>query len=127
LHIETSFPFLFILYKSYGYFITKETLSINLLSHTLFLCTQKDVCIRPFGKTSNQTSDRTHRIGQRKKVTVMRILMRHTIEEKMMQLKRRKLELFNMIMQGSLKNSGGDSLLSKSDFEFLLEIFSTSS
>lgn len=37
----------------------------------------------------NQASDRAHRIGQKNKVSITRILMRHTIEEKMMALKKK--------------------------------------
>ncbi|MDH3975904.1 MAG: SNF2-related protein, partial [Deltaproteobacteria bacterium] len=46
----------------------------------------------------NQASDRAHRLGQQKKVTITRILMHHTIEEKMMELKKKKLALFKAIM-----------------------------
>ena len=35
----------------------------------------------------NQATDRVHRIGQKQKVLVTRLLMKHSIEEKMMRLK----------------------------------------
>lgn len=67
----------------------------------------------------NQASDRAHRIGQKNKVTVTRILMHHTIEEKMMTLKKKKLALFNAIMDDSARGRKGFSI-SKEDFEFLI-------
>ncbi|MCX5725024.1 MAG: DEAD/DEAH box helicase [Nitrospirae bacterium] len=67
----------------------------------------------------NQASDRAHRIGQQRTVTIVRILMRHSIEEKMMALKQRKLELYDAVMRGVVRGSG-QGVLSKADFEFLL-------
>ena len=67
-----------------------------------------------------QASDRAHRMGQRKAVSITRILMHHTIEEKMMELKKHKLALYNAIMEGTGKKGTGASL-SKADFDFLLE------
>jgi superfamily II DNA or RNA helicase len=68
----------------------------------------------------NQASDRAHRIGQKRKVTVTRVLMRHTIEEKMMTLKARKMELYKAVIEGA--ESGGKGLsIRKEDFEFLLK------
>ena len=67
----------------------------------------------------NQASDRAHRIGQKNKVTVTRILMHHTIEEKMMQLKKKKLALYKAVMEDTTGNKRSLSI-SKSDFNFLL-------
>jgi superfamily II DNA or RNA helicase len=67
----------------------------------------------------NQASDRAHRIGQKKNVTITRILMRHTIEEKMMALKKRKLELYKAVIEDSGGGRKGFSV-TKSDFNFLL-------
>lgn len=67
----------------------------------------------------NQASDRAHRIGQQRTVTIVRILMRHSIEEKMMALKQRKLELYDAVMRGVVRGSG-QGVLTKADFEFLL-------
>ena len=67
----------------------------------------------------NQASDRAHRIGQQRTVSIVRILMRHSIEEKMMALKLRKLELYDAVMRGVVRGSG-QGVLTKSDFEFLL-------
>jgi non-specific serine/threonine protein kinase len=67
----------------------------------------------------NQASDRAHRIGQKKNVTITRILMRHTIEEKMMALKKKKLELYKAVLDESGTGKRGFSI-TKSDFNFLL-------
>ena len=67
----------------------------------------------------NQASDRAHRIGQQRTVSIVRILMRHSIEEKMMALKLRKLDLYDAVMRGVVRGSG-QGVLTKSDFEFLL-------
>jgi non-specific serine/threonine protein kinase len=68
----------------------------------------------------NQASDRAHRIGQKQKVSIMRLLMRHTIEEKMMELKQQKLELYQAVLEGAAHRGGGTAL-SQKDFDFLLE------
>lgn len=68
----------------------------------------------------NQASDRAHRIGQKQKVSIMRLLMRHTIEEKMMELKQQKLELYQAVLEGAAHRGGGTGL-SQKDFDFLLE------
>ncbi len=67
----------------------------------------------------NQASDRAHRIGQKQNVSITRILMRHTIEEKMMQLKKKKLELYDAVMSGTEKG-GKATAVTKKDFDFLL-------
>jgi non-specific serine/threonine protein kinase len=67
----------------------------------------------------NQASDRAHRIGQVQKVSITRILMRHTIEEKMMELKKRKLALYKAVLEDPTRGGAGFSI-SKSDFDFLL-------
>jgi non-specific serine/threonine protein kinase len=66
----------------------------------------------------NQASDRAHRIGQTAKVTVTRLLMRHTVEEKMMALKERKLKLYKALLEDAA--GAGGAALSKEDFDFLL-------
>ncbi|MGE0469074.1 MAG: SNF2-related protein [Nitrospira sp.] len=66
-----------------------------------------------------QASDRAHRIGQRQTVSIVRILMRHSIEEKMVALKQRKLEMYDAVMAGVVRGSG-QGVLTKADFDFLL-------
>jgi len=66
----------------------------------------------------NQASDRAHRIGQTGQVTITRLIMRHTIEEKMMALKQRKLKLYQAILEAG--TGSGGAALTREDFEFLL-------
>lgn len=66
----------------------------------------------------NQASDRAHRIGQTGQVTITRLIMRHTVEEKMMALKKRKSELYRAILEEG--TGSGGAALTREDFEFLL-------
>lgn len=68
----------------------------------------------------NQATDRAHRIGQTQKVSITRILMRHTIEEKMMVLKQKKMALYEAVM-GDPEKAGKGFAISKQDFDFLLD------
>lgn len=68
----------------------------------------------------NQASDRAHRIGQNQRVFVNRLLMRHTVEEKMMLLKERKRKLFDRVLSG-MENRSGGALLTRDDMAWLLE------
>lgn len=65
-----------------------------------------------------QATDRTHRIGQARTVTVTRFLMKHTIEEKMKLLKVRKQALYNAILNA--KSSARGVQLTRDDLDFLL-------
>jgi non-specific serine/threonine protein kinase len=67
----------------------------------------------------NQASDRAHRIGQQRTVSILRLLMRHSIEEKMIALKQRKLDLYEAVMRGTVRGAG-QGALTRADFEFLL-------
>ena len=51
--------------------------------------------------TEAQAIDRTHRIGQDKKVMVYRMVARETIEERVMAMKEHKSALFDAVMTGS--------------------------
>ncbi len=66
----------------------------------------------------SQASDRAHRIGQKRQVTITRLLMRHSIEEKMMELKKRKLKLYRALLDEA--EQGGSVSIGREDFEFLL-------
>lgn len=66
----------------------------------------------------NQASDRAHRIGQTGQVTITRLIMKHTIEEKMMALKEQKTLLYRAILEDGAGSSGGG--LTREDLEFLL-------
>lgn len=68
----------------------------------------------------NQATDRAHRIGQKRSVFVQRLIMQHSIESRMMELKNRKAELFHQLIEapGAKTARAG---LSRDDFEYLLE------
>ncbi|MDD2733393.1 MAG: DEAD/DEAH box helicase [Desulfuromonadaceae bacterium] len=66
----------------------------------------------------NQASDRAHRIGQTEQVTITRLIMKHTIEEKMMALKEQKSLLYKAILEDGA--GGGGAGLTREDFDFLL-------
>lgn len=69
-----------------------------------------------------QAGDRAHRIGQKNSVYVQRLLMRHTVEEKMMTLKHRKDALFREVVEGGATSAAaGASGLTATDFEFLVD------
>lgn len=69
----------------------------------------------------NQASDRAHRIGQQQTVFIQRLLMRDSIEEKIMTLKSRKQALFNTIVNDQATGPKGTPTLTKADFDFLLQ------
>lgn len=48
----------------------------------------------------NQATDRTHRIGQEHKVTVIKLIARHTIEERILKLQEKKQDLADKIISG---------------------------
>jgi superfamily II DNA or RNA helicase len=66
-----------------------------------------------------QAADRAHRIGQKKRVTVRRLLMRHTVEEKMMELKARKAALYAALLGEA--EGRGTAAITREDFLRLLE------
>jgi superfamily II DNA or RNA helicase len=83
--------------------------------------TEADYCIMldPWWNpaTEAQAVDRTHRIGQTKKVMVYRLVAKDTIEEKVMALKASKAALFDSVMDGEAFASVS---LSASDIKGLL-------
>ena len=62
----------------------------------------------------NQATDRAHRIGQTRQVTVYRLILKDTIEEKILQLQNTKKDLADAIIEGE-----GTSLMSMSGEELL--------
>ena len=69
--------------------------------------------------TEAQAVDRAHRIGQERPVIVYRLVSADTIEEKVMQLKARKAELFSRVMDGEGALAGA---LSEDDIRGLLDL-----
>ena len=62
----------------------------------------------------NQATDRAHRIGQSRQVTVFRLIAKDTIEEKILDLQEKKRDLANAILEGQ-----GESLMSLSQEELM--------
>jgi SNF2 family DNA or RNA helicase len=54
----------------------------------------------------DQASDRAHRIGQKRPVTVYRLVAEHTIEEKIIQLHNTKRDLADTLLEGSDQAAG---------------------
>ncbi len=63
----------------------------------------------------NQATDRTHRIGQKNKVTVLKLIVKDSIEEKVLNIQEKKKELFNQMFEENtdvLNNLTTDELYS---------------
>jgi len=67
----------------------------------------------------DQASDRAHRIGQKRVVTVYRLVAAGTIEEKILQLKQKKKDLVNSVLS---EDMGGAKNLSKDDLDDLFRL-----
>ncbi|WP_121158645.1 DEAD/DEAH box helicase [Micromonospora pisi] len=84
--------------------------------------TEADYCILldPWWNpaTEAQAVDRVHRIGQTRNVMVYRMVVRDTIEEKVMALKARKAELFSSVLDGG---EFASAQLSAADIRDLLD------
>ena len=66
----------------------------------------------------NQATDRVHRIGQKNVVTVYKLIMKNSIEEKILKLQENKMQLADQIISGEGMSSAD---MSK---EELIEILS---
>lgn len=64
----------------------------------------------------DQATDRAHRIGQKKVVSVYRLIAAGTIEEKILQLKQKKKDLVASVLS---EDAGGEKRLTKADLEDL--------
>jgi superfamily II DNA or RNA helicase len=67
----------------------------------------------------DQASDRAHRIGQNKVVTVYRLVAAGTIEEKILELKAKKKDLVASVLS---EDAGGAKKLTRSDLDELFKI-----
>lgn len=64
----------------------------------------------------NQASDRAHRIGQKRKVTVLKLVCKDTVEEKVIELQEMKRELASVVTEGD----EGLARISLDDLWFLI-------
>ncbi len=65
-----------------------------------------------------QAADRSHRIGQTKSVNCIKLLVKNSIEEKVLELQNRKAGLFQNLVEAPSEAMRG---MSMEDFEFLLK------
>ncbi len=64
----------------------------------------------------DQATDRAHRIGQKRNVTVFKLISKNTIEERVIQLQRKKKDLSSVIQEGD----GAIMNINTEDLRFLL-------
>lgn len=69
----------------------------------------------------NQASDRAHRIGQTQVVEVIKLIAKGTIEEKILELQKKKSELINDMIDGNLSNSNVITSLSEEELIDLIK------
>lgn len=66
----------------------------------------------------NQAIDRTHRLGQTRKVQVFRLITKNTVEEKILGLQKSKIDIFNEVIEG------GSAMLKSMNMAELKSLFS---
>ena len=71
-------------------------------------------------QAENQATDRAHRIGQTKVVEVIHLIMKGTIEEKILELQNKKRLLSDKIIDGSVRTKNLINELTEEDIKNLL-------
>lgn len=71
-------------------------------------------------QAENQATDRAHRIGQKNKVSVIKLVARGTIEEKILELQQKKKMLSDKIIEGDNRNKNMINELTEKDLQNLL-------
>ncbi len=64
----------------------------------------------------NQATDRAHRMGQTKTVFVQKLIVRDTVEEKILKLQEKKKKLIDDLFSGDFHGS-----LSEADIQYIFE------
>ncbi len=71
-------------------------------------------------QAENQATDRAHRIGQKNMVEVIHLIMKGTIEEKILELQNKKRVLSDKLIDGEVRDKNILNELSREDIENLL-------
>lgn len=71
-------------------------------------------------QAENQATDRAHRIGQKNTVSIIKLVARGTIEERILELQEKKKTLSNKIIDGDASGDNMLSNLTEKDFKNLL-------
>lgn len=71
-------------------------------------------------QAENQATDRAHRIGQKNKVTVVKLVAKGTIEEKILELQEKKKLLSDKIIEGDSRDKNTLGELTEKDLKNLL-------
>lgn len=91
---------------------------LNLTSATVVI--HLDLWWNP--QVENQATDRAHRIGQKNKVEVIRLITKGTIEERILELQNKKRKLAEILIDGEDHNENQFSKLTEDDIKMLLSI-----
>lgn len=88
--------------------------SLKVVDNRLVICFPVPPFLLAFSTFNLQAMDRAHRLGQKKVVNVHRLIMRGTLEEKVMSLQKFKLSVANAVINAenaSMKTMNTDQLL----------------
>lgn len=91
---------------------------LNLTSATVVI--HLDLWWNP--QVENQATDRAHRIGQKNKVEVIRLITKGTIEERILELQNKKRKLADMLIDGEGRSENQFSKLTEDDIKMLLSM-----
>ena len=73
-------------------------------------------------QVENQATDRAHRIGQKETVSVIRLIVNGTIEERILELQEKKRKLADVLIEGDTRSLNNLSNLSEEDIQMLLSM-----
>ncbi len=73
-------------------------------------------------QVENQATDRAHRIGQKETVSVIRLIVNGTIEERILELQEKKRKLADVLIDGDTRSLNNLSNLSEEDIQMLLSM-----